>query len=303
MMNDVDISNADVMELRDLRSLVAVARTGSFTRAAGDLGYTQSAVSQHIASLEKAVGRPLLLRRPVRLTEVGARLVEHAAHVVMRLDVALGELAVTDDAPAEIRLALTPLADSRRVARALRFLRSGSPRIQLRLATNSATAAVAAVASGEIDLAVVDGITAPGSPLALADAGLLRSFVVGEEELAVVVPGTHPLRGDTVDLEVLVDAHWITAPALMGRLPTLLHRTGPSTFSLDGMDVLMLLELVAAGHGLALLPRRVGTLVDGVRTLRLRHPTLVNRTEVLMLHNAVDRHQAVIDALRGSPVG
>ena len=176
------------MEIRDLRSLVAVARTGSFTQAAKDLGYTQSAVSQHIANLERSVGRTLLTRRPVRLTEVGERLAEHAAHVVLRLDVATSELALVDGASAEVRVAMTPLADVRRVSRSLRSVRSSAAFGPIRLITTSAVAAVGRVASGECDLALVDGIVAPSSPLVVADAGLLRSFVVGEEELVVVVP-------------------------------------------------------------------------------------------------------------------
>ena len=109
MMSDVDISNTYLVDLRDLRSLVAVARTGSFTRAARELGYTQSAVSQHIANLETAAGKSLLTRRPVGLTEAGARLAEHAAHIVMRLDVAASELAVIDEVGAEVRIATTPV--------------------------------------------------------------------------------------------------------------------------------------------------------------------------------------------------
>lgn len=70
------------MDLRDLRSFLAVVRTGSFTAAAADLGYTQSAVSQHVAALEADLGTPLLHRRPVRPTAAGARLAEHAAGIV-----------------------------------------------------------------------------------------------------------------------------------------------------------------------------------------------------------------------------
>ncbi|MFD5702262.1 helix-turn-helix domain-containing protein, partial [Streptomyces lasiicapitis] len=48
-----------------LRTYVAVARLASFSAAARELGYTQSAVSQHIAALEQDLGTPLLSRRPV----------------------------------------------------------------------------------------------------------------------------------------------------------------------------------------------------------------------------------------------
>ena len=66
------------IELRHLEALAVVVDEGSFRRAARKLGYTQSAISQQIAALERAVGHPVLERpsrgRPLALTEVGARL-------------------------------------------------------------------------------------------------------------------------------------------------------------------------------------------------------------------------------------
>ena len=65
------------LELRHLVALVAVADAGTISRAAEELGYTQSAVSQQIAALEKAVGSPVFDRpggpRPLVLTETGER--------------------------------------------------------------------------------------------------------------------------------------------------------------------------------------------------------------------------------------
>src|SRR5215472_18070702 len=98
------------MELRDLRTLVVVARTGSFTAAAAELGYTQSAVSQQIQSLEQEVGRPLLERRPVRPTQAGARLIEHAHRILMRVDVARSELAIIGGDGQSLRVSACPLA-------------------------------------------------------------------------------------------------------------------------------------------------------------------------------------------------
>ncbi|MEV5342901.1 LysR family transcriptional regulator, partial [Streptomyces sp. NPDC052676] len=58
-----------------LRTYVTVARLASFSAAARELGYTQSAVSQHIAALEQDLGAPLLTRRPVTPTAAGERLI------------------------------------------------------------------------------------------------------------------------------------------------------------------------------------------------------------------------------------
>src|SRR5918996_4364908 len=85
------------VELRHLAALKAVAEERAFGRAARRLGYTQSAVSQQIATLERAVGERLLERpggpRPVSLTEAGRLLLRHAEAIVARLDAARADLA------------------------------------------------------------------------------------------------------------------------------------------------------------------------------------------------------------------
>jgi DNA-binding transcriptional LysR family regulator len=84
------------VELRHLSALRAIADEGSFGRAATRLGYTQSAVSQQIATLERAVGERLLERpggpRPVSLTEAGSVLLRHAEAIVARLDAARADI-------------------------------------------------------------------------------------------------------------------------------------------------------------------------------------------------------------------
>ncbi len=300
MITDVEIGNADVVDLRDLRSFVTVARTASFTAAANELGYTQSAVSQHVASLEAAVGRPLLTRRPVRLTAAGQRLAEHAAHILLRLDVAQSELTMFADEPQQLRVAMTPLAAVGRVATALRASRAAAPGLRITITTTSASSAAAAVAEGRTELAVVDGVVAPGNPLAVSDAGLLASFAVLEEDVAVIVPRRHPLRRVDVDLASLVDAQWIDAPMLTGG-PSAVPGCAPTSdtlFTFAGVDVSTVLELVAAGHGLALLPERVCTGVEAVRPIRVSRPTLVHRTELLVLKTGIERHERLIALLR-----
>jgi DNA-binding transcriptional LysR family regulator len=85
------------VELRHLAALEAVARTRSFGGAARELGYTQSAVSQQIAHLERIVGQRLFDRpggpRRVELTEAGELLLRHADAIVARLDAARSDMA------------------------------------------------------------------------------------------------------------------------------------------------------------------------------------------------------------------
>ncbi|HEY4348348.1 MAG TPA: LysR family transcriptional regulator [Gaiellaceae bacterium] len=85
------------VELRHLAALDAVETEGSFGRAAEKLGYTQSAISQQIATLERIVGEQLIERpggpRPVALTEAGRLLLRHARAIVARMQAAQADLA------------------------------------------------------------------------------------------------------------------------------------------------------------------------------------------------------------------
>src|SRR6476469_3513183 len=84
------------VELRHFLALEAVARTGSFAKAAASLGYTQSAVSQQIAALERMVGQRLVERpggpKPVSLTEAGRLLLTHADAIAARVAAAQADL-------------------------------------------------------------------------------------------------------------------------------------------------------------------------------------------------------------------
>jgi DNA-binding transcriptional LysR family regulator len=84
------------VELRHLIALEAVAREASFGRAATALGYTQSAISQQIATLERIVGEKLVERpggpRKVSLTEAGELLLRHAEAIVSRLSAAQADM-------------------------------------------------------------------------------------------------------------------------------------------------------------------------------------------------------------------
>jgi len=92
------------VELRHLAALQAVAEEGSFGRAAARLGYTQSAVSQQIATLERLVGERLVDRpggpRPVTITQAGTVLLRHADGIIARLRAAQADLAALRDGSA-----------------------------------------------------------------------------------------------------------------------------------------------------------------------------------------------------------
>src|ERR1700691_5937901 len=92
MISCLPISDAYPVEVQLLRTFVAVARLGSFSAAATELGYTQAAISQQIAALESDLRAALLTRRRVTPTEAGERLLEPAEPILLRLDAARADV-------------------------------------------------------------------------------------------------------------------------------------------------------------------------------------------------------------------
>src|ERR687895_2945741 len=99
-------------DVQRLRAFALVLDLGSISAAASVLGYTQSAVSQQLAALEREVGTPLVerSRRPLRATRAGALLRPHAERVLAALGDA--EAAVDDlqGGTPRLRLAAFPSA-------------------------------------------------------------------------------------------------------------------------------------------------------------------------------------------------
>lgn len=262
-----------------LRTYVTVARLASFSEAARELGYTQSAVSQHIAALEQDLGAPLLTRRPVTPTAAGERLLEHAGPLLLRLDAARADVVRMAAAPEHgLTLAAAPTAITARVLAAL-------PAAGVTLRVLPRDEIPAAVATAAADLALVDGLAAPSDPLRLPDVAPLTAHGVGEQPVRVLLPTTHPLaRRPGLRLADLADARWLDAPDAGLPLAQLRAANGGHGFRpalrYDGTDVRTLTALAAAGHGLTLLPESA-TDAPGTVAVPLTQPRVVHRTELV----------------------
>jgi DNA-binding transcriptional LysR family regulator len=293
------------MEPHLLRTFIAVAERGSFSAAAGRLGYTQSAVSQQIAALESDLGTPLLYRRPVAMTEAGARLLEHARPILLRLDAARAEVTRAGaPLPGRLVVGASPLAALPLAASALAAVRRSRPRLAVTLRVISREAISEQVADGTLDLGLLDGAVAPGDPLRLPAAAPLTATMVAEDWLAVALPTGHPLAGrSALRLEQLADARWLDAPDTGMPLADLRAVTGTDGFrpslAYQGTDVAALVSLAAAGHGLAVLPRSVLDGVPGVTAVPVSGPPLVHRAELLHGTAAGQAATALIAALAG----
>ena len=121
------------VDLRHLRALVAIAETCSFARAGERLGYAQSAVSQQIGALERAVGMQLVERpggpRRSQLTEAGGIFVEHARAILNRLGAAQDDLdALAPGEAGTIRVGTFQSAGARLLPAILQAFRERHPR-------------------------------------------------------------------------------------------------------------------------------------------------------------------------------
>ncbi|MFG2131686.1 LysR family transcriptional regulator [Streptomyces sp. NPDC048751] len=192
-----------------LRVFLEVAREESFTVAARTLGWTQSAVSRQISSLETALGgTPLFDRLPrgVRLTEAGRILVPYARAVAGALRGAVDELAaLRAGTGGRLRFGAFATADAALVPQALAAFRARRPGVRVTREEGFTVRLLDRLTAGHLDLAVVS--TTGRTPLDPYDLHHLL-----DEPLYVAVPADHPLaahRGP-VRLGRLADADWIS---------------------------------------------------------------------------------------------
>jgi DNA-binding transcriptional LysR family regulator len=150
------------VELRHLAALEAVARTRSFGKAARDLGYTQSAVSQQIAQLERSVGQRLVERpggpRPVDLTDAGRLLLRHADAIVAQLDAAQADMAaLAEGAAGPLRVGIYQSVGARILPALLRRFREEYPRVEVSIREETDAADLLRLLEhGELDLTFAD---------------------------------------------------------------------------------------------------------------------------------------------------
>ncbi len=178
------------VEVRHFAALEAVARTGSFGRAAVELGYTQSAISQQIAALERIVGERLVERpggpRAISMTEAGTLLLRHAEAVVNRLAAARADmLALRAGETGSLRVGTYQSIGSRVLPEVMRRFRTDWPAIEIGLSESSTDPELyAEVESGRLDLAFA---SAP-----LPD-GPFDSLELMRDPYVFLLPAWHPM--------------------------------------------------------------------------------------------------------------
>jgi DNA-binding transcriptional LysR family regulator len=248
-----------MIDVRRLRVFAEVAARGSFSAAAEALMLTQSAVSQHVAALERELGLPLVERgtRPVQLSEAGFALTRHATGIFARLDGAEQELAeIADRRRGRLRFGCFPTALVTLVPHAFARFRADHPEVRLTVVDDHLHRLLPRLHAGEVDLALIyehEALTQPGT-------GELDRIPLLDDAFHAILPARHPLAGERRPLELgeLRDDTWIGgAPnSPWYRIVTnACLRAGfepEADFASD--DYLAVQALVAAGLGVSVLP-------------------------------------------------
>ena len=242
------------VELRHFLALEAVSREHSFAKAAVALGYTQSAVSQQIATLERLVGQKLVERpggpKPVSLTEADRLLLTHAEAIAARVAAAQADLTALEDGEAgTLRVGVFQSVGQRILPELMRRYLASWPKVGVSL-TESADDSdlLAQVERGELDLTFSD--------LPLTE-GPFESVELLRDPYVLVVPAGSELakRSSAPSLREVAQFQLIGHKYCRTRIQieTVFREPLDYVFQSDHNQTVQ--ALVAAGVGMALVPR------------------------------------------------
>jgi molybdate transport repressor ModE-like protein len=299
------------MDPRRVLLFRTVARAGSLSAAARELGTTQSAVSQQLQQLEREAGGALLVRttRGARLTEAGTALLARADAVHSALHLAREELgALADLRAGTVRLAAFPSAAATLVPGAVRSLHDEHAGVEVTLVETEPPEAWASVLAGDIDVALVFGYDGPPR-----DDGSLAWVPLGVESLHLVLPPGNDAPADVPSAWLARQSwvagcercrqHLVDSCRAAGFEPRLLHESD---------DYVVVQNLVAHGLGVTLLPELALTAfrhpevdVRPASTFGERHVGIAHRPgaeNVPAIRAVMERLQANAGSVLASPV-
>lgn len=243
-----------VMDLQQLRYVVEVASSSSFTRAAERCFVTQSALSHQIAALERELGQRLFVRssRSVRLTEAGEAFVIPARAALLAAQQSKEDAAATaGEVVGTLRLGVIPTVTAVDVPEVLVAYRRAHPDSRVELRVGNSDALMGAISRGELDAALL-GLRDDVQPSGVASRRL------ASERLVAVLPSGHALASSTsIRVADLSDMTFADFPAgTSGRAQSDAAFTKAAVerdvaFEADSAE--LILGLVAAGLAVTLL--------------------------------------------------
>ncbi|HEY3728183.1 MAG TPA: LysR family transcriptional regulator [Solirubrobacteraceae bacterium] len=252
-----------MFELRHLQVFREVARLGSLSAAAESLAYTQPAVSQQMAALERRAGMPLLERitRGVRLTDAGEALLRHAEAILAEQTLAERELeAIAGLRGGRVRMASFPTAAAALVPAAVSLFSARYPDVALSVLEAEPEESVPMLRAGELEVAIVG--EAIKRPEGFSDlyAGLDLHHLLDEPRYAVLPPDHRLARRKRLRLGDLAEEVRIELARSPTRAGRIYLEPGPESgpeepriaFRSDDFSIVQ--GMVAAGAGIAVVP-------------------------------------------------
>ena len=298
-----------MLDVRRMRVLREVAQRGSFSAAAEALSFTQSAVSQQIAALEREAGAVLVQRsaRGVRLTEAGEAVVRHADAILARLSEAEAELeAIAGLRGGRLRLSAFESAASSIMPLAIAEFSSRHPAVELSMNLLEPEDALPQLRAGELDLA----ITFLDRPTDGVVDGIALAHLL-EDPMLLVLPADHPLAHKRqLRLADVAGEAWISGQAGCECNRLILRACASAGFdpriAFETDEYSAVQGLVAAGVGVSLIAE-LG-LINARQDIAVR--SLGRDTPVRQIHAATPAEgyrspatQAMLDILRDVAAG
>jgi LysR family hydrogen peroxide-inducible transcriptional activator len=257
MINLIDFvyrnNPAPVMNLKDLKYLVALADTGHFGKAAERSFVSQPTLSAQLKKLEDYLGVKLVERQPknIQLTDVGRQIVIRARRMLDEGDeiVALAR-SNTDPLAGKLKMALIPTIGPYLLPRVMQKIRKALPQLGLMLYEYQTEPLLKRLHDGEIDLGII--------ALPAAQEGV-ESRALYEEAFTVALPNHHPLAAKSAikiadlngqTLLLLEDGHCLRDQAL--EVCSRVDVREAEDFRATSLETLR--QMVVAGLGLTLLP-------------------------------------------------
>lgn len=293
-----------MIDIQRLRVLRAVAEHGSFNRAAAALRLTPSAVSQHVAALERSLGAQVVARstRGVSLTRAGQIMVGAAESVAAELEHAQRKVDQLSTGRTQLTVATFTSGGRLLLPAALTLLMAAHPRTVLHVREGEPEDTLPLVRQGAVDLALAYHFDGP-LPVGPGPASGLEWTPLLEDPLYVVLPEGHRLAGsDVLDLAELAAEPWV-----LGCLKTEAYlrryaeRAGfaPEVRGTTS-DYFFARSLVAAGMGISLIPSIALTPeISGLRTVPIKPPGPVRHIGVAVIGRGDRPHvTTLVQALR-----
>lgn len=239
------------MEFEQLRHFVKVSETENFTRAAEQVGLSQSALSRSIARLEEELGQQLFERqtRKVVLTDAGLLLLDRARSILLMADDL--KVEINDDGHSgKVRIAAIPTVAPYFLPECLRSFHRKFPRAQLIVQEDTTESLLKKVTDGEVDIAL------GALPIGRKYLEVVPLF---EEELFLVTNSDHPLaKKKSVCIADISELPFVLlgeAHCLSDNVVSFCRQQSFHPVSVERTTQLsMVQELVSLGHGVSLVP-------------------------------------------------